>query len=90
MKRTNCTVKFDSNSYICKGEVGLGGELRAGKNTDLRIAEAKKLGFSRIVLPATSTSLFTKGTHASVSTTGEIQLIQCSTLAEVVQQVLSY
>jgi DNA repair protein RadA/Sms len=34
------------------GEVGLAGEVRAVAAAELRIAEAKKLGFSRCILPA--------------------------------------
>ncbi len=34
------------------GEVGLAGEVRAVGNVDIRISEAKKMGFSRIVAPA--------------------------------------
>lgn len=33
------------------GEVGLAGEVRAVGNVDIRIAEAKKMGFTRIVAP---------------------------------------
>ncbi|MBU1924622.1 MAG: DNA repair protein RadA [Candidatus Omnitrophica bacterium] len=33
------------------GEVGLGGEIRAVPQADLRINEAKKLGFKRVILP---------------------------------------
>jgi len=33
------------------GEVGLGGETRAVSNPEIRIKEAKKLGFKRVILP---------------------------------------
>jgi len=33
------------------GELGLGGELRGGKGLEQRIAEAKKMGFTRVVVP---------------------------------------
>jgi DNA repair protein RadA/Sms len=36
------------------GEVGLGGEIRRVGRTDLRIREAARLGFRRILVPATS------------------------------------
>ena len=36
------------------GEVGLAGEVRAVGNVDIRISEAKKMGFTRIVGPAGS------------------------------------
>jgi DNA repair protein RadA/Sms len=33
------------------GEVGLGGEIRSIHQMDKRLAEAKKLGFQRVVIP---------------------------------------
>jgi len=39
---------------VCFGEVGLSGEVRSVPGTDLRIAEAARLGFTRCVLPAAS------------------------------------
>jgi DNA repair protein RadA/Sms len=39
---------------VCFGEVGLAGEVRATGAADLRLAEAQKLGFRRVVLPAAS------------------------------------
>jgi DNA repair protein RadA/Sms len=39
---------------LCFGEVGLAGEVRAVGGTELRLAEAKKLGFRRCVLPELS------------------------------------
>jgi DNA repair protein RadA/Sms len=41
---------------LCFGEVGLAGEVRAVGGADLRLAEAKKLGFRRCVLPELSRS----------------------------------
>ena len=35
------------------GEVGLGGEIRSAFRPDQRISEAKKLGFTRAIAPAT-------------------------------------
>ena len=35
------------------GEVGLGGEIRSAFRPDQRIAEAKKLGFTHAIAPAT-------------------------------------
>lgn len=40
-------------SYVVFGEVGLGGEIRSAFRPDQRIAEAKKLGFTRAIAPAT-------------------------------------
>jgi len=39
---------------LCLGEVGLGGELRPVGQTADRLAEARKLGFERVVLPRAS------------------------------------
>ena len=36
------------------GEVGLGGEIRSAQGADKRLNEAKKLGFTRAIAPATS------------------------------------
>jgi DNA repair protein RadA/Sms len=41
---------------LCFGEVGLAGEVRAVGNVELRLAEARKLGFRRCVLPELSRS----------------------------------
>lgn len=40
-------------SYVVFGEVGLGGEIRSAFRPDQRIAEAKKLGFTHAIAPAT-------------------------------------
>ena len=40
-------------SYVVFGEVGLGGEIRSAFRSDQRIAEAKKLGFTHAIAPAT-------------------------------------
>jgi len=42
-----------SENYVVFGEVGLGGEVRSVFRPDQRIAEAKKLGFTRAIAPAT-------------------------------------
>ncbi len=39
---------------ICFGEVGLSGEVRAVSKAEQRVAEAKKLGFKRCILPEVS------------------------------------
>jgi len=39
--------------YVVFGEAGLGGEIRSAFRADQRIAEAKKLGFSKAIGPAT-------------------------------------
>lgn len=42
-----------SEKYVVFGEVGLGGEIRSAFRPDQRIAEAKKLGFTKAIAPAT-------------------------------------
>jgi DNA repair protein RadA/Sms len=37
---------------VLVGEVGLGGEVRAARGTDRRLAEAARLGFTRAIVPA--------------------------------------
>lgn len=42
-----------SEKYVVFGEVGLGGEIRSAFRPDQRISEAKKLGFTHAIGPAT-------------------------------------
>lgn len=42
-----------SEKYVVFGEVGLGGEIRSAFRPNQRIAEAKKLGFTHAIAPAT-------------------------------------
>ena len=42
-----------NEDYVVFGEVGLGGEIRSVFRPDQRIAEAKKLGFTHAIAPAT-------------------------------------
>lgn len=44
------------DDLICFGEVGLSGEVRAVNLADQRIAEAAKLGFSRVIMPKVNLS----------------------------------
>ena len=46
-------VVFDSQTAII-GEIGLSGEIRAVNQIEKRINEAQKLGFKRIIVPATN------------------------------------
>ena len=46
-------VVFDSHTAIV-GEIGLSGEIRAVNHIDKRINEAQKLGFRRIIIPASN------------------------------------
>lgn len=47
-----------NEDYVVFGEVGLGGEIRSAFRPDQRIAEAKKLGFTRAIAPATCKDKF--------------------------------
>lgn len=47
-----------SEDYVVFGEVGLGGEIRSAFRPDQRIAEAKKLGFSHALAPASVKDAF--------------------------------
>ena len=46
-------VVFDSHTAII-GEIGLSGEIRAVNHIDKRINEAQKLGFKRVIIPASN------------------------------------
>jgi len=50
------------DTAVC-GEVGLAGEIRAVANIELRIREAERLGFSRIIVPKTNFDRFTGRTQ---------------------------
>ena len=47
---SNMDVAIDTDIALC-GEVGLGGEIRAVPRIGQRIAEARRLGFTRLILP---------------------------------------
>ena len=42
-----------SNTVVC-GEIGLAGEVRAVGQIDVRVREAQRLGFSRIIMPSSN------------------------------------
>jgi DNA repair protein RadA/Sms len=48
---SSLTDKTIDNKTVLIGEVGLGGEIRSVGHIEKRIQEAKKLGFSRIIIP---------------------------------------
>ncbi len=48
------------------GEVGLTGEIRAVSNADLRVGEAARLGFRRVILPYHNLSAVTTGTDIKI------------------------
>ncbi len=53
-------IPADSGTVVV-GEVGLGGEIRTVVQAEQRVAEASKLGFRAIVLPASNMKSFTGG-----------------------------
>jgi DNA repair protein RadA/Sms len=53
-------------NVLAFGEVGLTGELRAVPRAALRVAEAKKLGFTRVVLPKGNAETLTKAERAGI------------------------
>ena len=58
---SNMDIALDAGTCLC-GEVGLAGEIRPVNRIEQRIAEAQKLGFRRILIPAdqkTETGRFT-------------------------------
>ena len=62
---------------IVIGELGLSGEIRSVSQTDLRIKEAERLGFERIILPAA----------AKISKSSRIEIIRFGRLEEAVEFV---
>lgn len=48
---SNMDIALDAGTCLC-GEVGLAGEIRPVNRIEQRIAEAQKLGFTRILIPA--------------------------------------
>ncbi len=68
-----------SDDTVAFGEVGLSGEVRAVANASIRVAEAKKLGFKRVILP--------KSNIASVDVKG-IELVGVGSIEEAIDKVI--
>ncbi|MBU1042838.1 MAG: DNA repair protein RadA [Candidatus Omnitrophica bacterium] len=66
------------------GEVGLGGEIRAVSNPELRIKEAKKLGFKRVILPQSNLKNLSLNNKKN-----EIELIGVSSVKEALDIIFS-
>jgi len=64
------------------GEVGLAGEVRAVPRPGPRIAEARKLGFARVILPRANAERLTKEERAGV------KLVPVSSLGEALEVAL--
>ncbi len=72
-------LPVDSHT-VAVGEIGLGGEIRAVSQIEKRIGEAKKLGFKHILIP--------KNNRKALKATGELTLVDVSTVDEAMQNVL--
>ena len=64
---------------VAFGEVGLGGEVRAVSMCDKRINEAKKLGFSRVIIP--------KANHRNAGGIRGIEIIEVGTAEEAIEVI---
>ncbi len=67
-------------SLIAFGEVGLGGEVRAVSNAELRIREAERMGFETCILPKQSLMSINQNEHS-------IRLIGVSDISEAFRMV---
>ena len=70
-----------NHKWCFAGEVGLTGEIRAVNRVEQRIAEAQKLGFSRIFIPAHNKSF----DHAKF----KIEIIKAARVEEVFRKIFS-
>ncbi len=66
---------------VAFGEVGLAGEVRAVPRPGARIAEARKLGFKRVVLPKANAATLTDGEREGM------QIIAVRSLAETLEKL---
>ena len=64
-------------NLVVFGEVGLAGEIRAVSQPEVRIKEAKKLGFSRCVLP--------KGNLETCSRIGDVELVPVDSVQQLME-----
>ena len=69
------------SDLVILGEVGLAGEIRGVSDSENRVKEAKKLGFKRIVLPASNSSAFKKN--------NDVRLIGVNSLEEAILRVFN-
>jgi DNA repair protein RadA/Sms len=69
------------------GEIGLGGELRRISRLDVRLAEASRLGFRQLLVPAVCQREFVKRQRqgaASSSSSGDCELVPIEELADAI------
>ncbi len=62
---------------VVLGEIGLTGEVRAISHADLRVMEAKKMGFSRCIVP--------RGNMKRMTTQNELEVIGIGTVSEAME-----
>jgi len=67
---------------VAVGEIGLSGELRSVNQFDRRLMEARRLGFTKVIAPA---SLGRRGSHAGT----EIEVIRAGSVAEAIEAALA-
>ena len=92
-KQSDNIISFlEAHQYACEGllpidgdvvvtgEVGLTGEIRAVSYIEKRIAECKKMGFKKIVIP--------KNNYAAVKDTKGIEIIPVDNLRQAINLVL--
>ena len=72
---TNLSIK---NGLCFCAEVGLSGELRNVKNIDIRISEAERLGYNKIIISSNS---------KTQNKTTQIEILKFSKLSDVVKEV---
>ena len=72
---TNLSIK---NGLCFCAEVGLSGELRNVKNIDIRISEAERLGYNKIIISSNS---------KTQNKTNQIKILKFSKLSDVVKEV---
>eukprot|EP01041_Mallomonas_annulata_P005326 gene5326-10650_t len=72
------------------GEIGLGGDLRSGRQMESRILEAQKMGFKRVIVPRTLRKNGKEDSrrNSSGGGGGGIEVIACKDLKEVLEEVL--
>ncbi len=74
---SNTNLSIENGLCFC-AEVGLSGELRNVKNIDVRISEAERLGYNKIIISSNS---------KTQNKTNQIKILKFSKLSDVVKEV---
>ena len=74
---SNTNLSIENGLCFC-AEVGLSGELRNVKNIDIRISEAERLGYNKIIISSNS---------KTQNKTNHIEILKFSKLSDVVKEV---